>query len=272
MSVASVRPCTSGQISVFSSTRPINPPSLPPPEPLLFYPPQERQQFAAVAALANEGEGEEDGESGDKSAVEPETQAGAPAKESGGGGGDDPKKSDDSKDGDDRKEGDDDSKGGVVAKTIATQAEKEEAEVQSGWYVLMEVQLHVSSGLHVKVTDLDIAVLQGIATSLIDSLGVGASADANAASPSKGGNESAAGKSLTYALDKAQRRMVASLRQAFRLADVNGDGTLDRGEVEGAGKTRIVARRLMAVARRQCFRKVGSSYNCTRCEFVARPQ
>lgn len=116
----------------------------------------------------------------------------------------------------------------------------------AGLLVLMEVQLHVSSGLRVKVTDLDIAVLQGIATSLIASLGGGqpaaapggpaAGAGGAAAGPgggAKAGQQGTAGKSLTYALDKAQRRMVASLRQAFRLADVNKDGTLDRAEVEG---------------------------------------
>ena len=113
------------------------------------------------------------------------------------------------------------------------------AEALSGLFVLMEVQLHVSSGLRVKVTDLDIAVLQGIANSLIASLGstgaqaAGGGGAGGTAGGAKTGQQSSAGKSLTYALDKAQRRMVASLRQAFRLADVNGDGTLDRGEVEG---------------------------------------
>lgn len=103
----------------------------------------------------------------------------------------------------------------------------------------MEVQLHVSSGVHVKVTDLDLAVLQGIATSLVASLGTGGQAAGGGGGQAAGGAKAAgqqsstAGKSLTYALDKAQRRMVASLRQAFRLADVNGDGTLDRAEVEG---------------------------------------
>ncbi|CAM9823299.1 unnamed protein product, partial [Ectocarpus fasciculatus] len=109
------------------------------------------------------------------------------------------------------------------------------SEAQSGWHVKMEVQLHVSSGLYVKVTDLDIAVLQGIATSLIASLGVGEAATppaAGGAPATAASGQSAAGKSLTFALDKAQRRMVASLRQAFRLADVNGDGNLDRAEVE----------------------------------------
>lgn len=76
-----------------------------------------------------------------------------------------------------------------------------------------------------QVTDLDLAVLQGIATSLLASF---ASTDANP-TPSAG---KVAGKSLTYALDKAQRRTFASLRQAFRWADVNGDGVLDRDEVE----------------------------------------
>lgn len=42
----------------------------------------------------------------------------------------------------------------------------------------------------------------------------------------------AAGGSITFALDKTQRRMVAGLRQAFRRADANGDGELDRQEVE----------------------------------------
>ncbi|CAM9494605.1 unnamed protein product, partial [Hapterophycus canaliculatus] len=153
---------------------------------------QERQKVAAVTALSDEGEGRH-GSGG--AAVKPEART-APAE---------------------------------------TGESPTAAEVQSGWHVLMEVQLHVSSGLHVKVTDLDIAVLQGIATSLIASLGVGAAAGSGGgggdAAPAKARNTSTTGK-LTYALDKAQRRMVASLRQAFRLADVNGDGTLDRAEVE----------------------------------------
>lgn len=126
----------------------------------------------------------------------------------------------------------------VVTKTAegaaAVDSGGKKAEALSGLFVLMEVQLHVSSGLRMKVTDLDIAVLQGIATSLIASLGAGGQAAGAAGGAAKAGQQqSSAGKSLTYALDKAQRRMVASLRQAFRLADVNGDGTLDRAEVEG---------------------------------------
>ncbi|CAB1109754.1 unnamed protein product [Ectocarpus sp. CCAP 1310/34] len=113
------------------------------------------------------------------------------------------------------------------------------ATTRSGWHVNMDVQLHVSSGLYVKVTDLDIAVLQGIATSLMASLSVGEAAPpaAGGAPPAAASGQSAAGKSLTFALDKAQRRMVASLRQAFRLADVNGDGNLDRAEVEDGTDT-----------------------------------
>lgn len=82
-------------------------------------------------------------------------------------------------------------------------------------------------------------VLNDVATSLLSSLGGGEAAPAGdgpasaapAAPATKKGGVTAGG-SLTYALDKAQRRMVASLRQAFRRADVNGDGTLDRAEVE----------------------------------------
>lgn len=179
---------------------------------MLCYPRQERQQFAAVTALSNEGEDKDT--DGYKSGVEPTSKK------------------------DTAVEGKDDDSTNKVVSEPTTSPEKLEkkADTQSGWYVLMEVQVHVSSGLHIKMTDLDVAVLQGIATSLIDSLGVGTAGAAS--SPAKAGNESAAGKSLTYALDKAQRRMVASLRQAFRLADVNGDGTLDRAEVEGTNKTR----------------------------------
>lgn len=71
-------------------------------------------------------------------------------------------------------------------------------------------------------------MLQGIATSLLASF-AGTGAEAANPTPSAG---KAAGKSLTYALDRAQRRTFASLRQAFRRADVNGDGVLDRDEVE----------------------------------------
>lgn len=181
-----------------------------PHPPVLLYPAapqQEQQQLAAVAALT----GEEDaqggtgaaGAAGDLSVVTKKTAAGE--------------------------------EGGATA----ADSGGKKAEALSGLFVLMEVQLHTSSGLRVKVTDLDIAVLQGIATSLIASLGstggqaAGAGGAGGAAGGAKTGQQSSAGKSLTYALDKAQRRMVASLRQAFRLADVNGDGTLDRAEVEG---------------------------------------
>ena len=75
-----------------------------------------------------------------------------------------------------------------------------------------------------QVTDLDVAVLLGIATSLLASLEVGPAGDST--SPSRGNRT---GASL---LDRAQKRMVTSLRQAFRRADVNGDGILDRDEVE----------------------------------------
>lgn len=189
----------------------------PPPPPLpsyLYAPPplQGQQQLAAVAALA----GEEDTQGGAGAGA---GRLSAATKTAEGGG------------------------GGAAASSGAGGAGKK-AEGLSGLFVLMEVQLHVSSGLRVKVTDLDIAVLQGIATSLIASLGTasqaadgggggGAAGAAGAAGGARAGQQSSAGKSLTYALDKAQRRMVASLRQAFRLADVNGDGTLDREEVEG---------------------------------------
>lgn len=95
------------------------------------------------------------------------------------------------------------------------------------------------------MTDLDLAVLQAIATSLLASFGGGApaAADANAAVPT-GKSGGTAGKSLTFALDKAQRRMVASLRQAFRRADVNGDGTLDRAEVENLLRHHLEAQNL----------------------------
>lgn len=86
---------------------------------------------------------------------------------------------------------------------------------------------HLPRGmLFQQVTDLDLTVLKGIATSLMSSLN---SSDA-ATAPTRAGATSG---SLHYALDKTQRRMIASLRQAFRRADINGDGTLDREEVEG---------------------------------------
>ena len=77
------------------------------------------------------------------------------------------------------------------------------------------------------MTDLDLAVLTGITTSLLAAFSPATTADSTATSAGSKG-----GASLTFALDKAQRRMVASLRQAFRLADINRDGELDRGEVE----------------------------------------
>lgn len=79
-----------------------------------------------------------------------------------------------------------------------------------------------------QVTDLDLWVLRGIAVSLLSSLKGGRQAAEG------GSNGDDPGNSVKRAglLDGAQKRLVTSLRQAFRRADVNGDGTLDRDEVE----------------------------------------
>lgn len=94
-----------------------------------------------------------------------------------------------------------------------------------------------------QVTDLDLSVLKRIAASLTASLsGSAASADSSssagpqktsqAAATSKTAARGMASGSVAFALDKTQRRTVAALRQAFRRADINGDGFLDRDEVE----------------------------------------
>lgn len=111
-----------------------------------------------------------------------------------------------------------------------------------------------------QVTDLDLSVLKGIATSLMAAFGgvsadgeagtgVGAAATTKTPGPATAvaGVGGMAGGSITYALDKTQRRTVASLRQAFRRADANGDGVLDRDEVETLLRHYLEGQRLDAV-------------------------
>lgn len=87
------------------------------------------------------------------------------------------------------------------------------------------------------MTDLDLSVLKGIVKSLTAALSTPAAAAPGGSTPADGsadtsGAANAAGGPVTYALNQAQRRTVAGLRGAFRRADVNGDGSLDRREVE----------------------------------------
>lgn len=102
------------------------------------------------------------------------------------------------------------------------------------------------------------SVIKGTVTSFISSLSATPPADAAAtpAGPPVSGAIAdaaavggAAGGSITFALDRTQRRMVAGLRQAFRRADANGDGILDRQEVESLLRNHLEGQNLNAAER-----------------------